>query len=123
MPLIGPIVETTIQFLRAMQQIMVTGSISTSMPILCGKSQGRVVMLHGGASARELDAERMSCATKSLLEFAEPCLSRLIQGDAVYAVTSALQDLEDDPQFNAGLGAAIQNDGIVRVTASVMDGA
>jgi L-asparaginase len=37
-------------------------------------------------------------------------------------LTDVLVKLEDDPQFNAGLGSALQSDGQTRLTAAVMDG-
>jgi len=43
-------------------------------------------------------------------------------GSAVDAVVAAVRVLEDDPEFNAGTGAALTRDGAVETDASVMDG-
>jgi beta-aspartyl-peptidase (threonine type) len=42
---------------------------------------------------------------------------------ALDAVVAAVRKLEDDPEFGAGLGAALTRDGTVETCASVMDGA
>lgn len=43
-------------------------------------------------------------------------------GSALDAVTAAVQVLEDDPLFNAGLGAALARDGTAQLDAAIMDG-
>ena len=44
-------------------------------------------------------------------------------GSALDAVEAAVRALEDDPQFNAGLGACLNVDGEVELDAAIMDGA
>jgi beta-aspartyl-peptidase (threonine type) len=44
-------------------------------------------------------------------------------GASLDAVQAAVQDLEDNPLFNAGVGAALNSDGEIRLDASIMDGA
>jgi beta-aspartyl-peptidase (threonine type) len=44
-------------------------------------------------------------------------------GAALDAVQAAVRALEDDPEFNAGVGAALTRDGTVEVDAAIMDGA
>jgi beta-aspartyl-peptidase (threonine type) len=44
-------------------------------------------------------------------------------GSALDAVVAAVRVLEDDPEFNAGLGSALTRDGTVETDASVMCGA
>ena len=44
-------------------------------------------------------------------------------GSAVDAVEAAVRVLEDDPNFNAGRGAALTYDGIAELDAAIMDGA
>jgi beta-aspartyl-peptidase (threonine type) len=43
-------------------------------------------------------------------------------GSALDAVEAATRLLEDDPQFNAGTGAVLNDDGEVELDASIMDG-
>ncbi len=43
-------------------------------------------------------------------------------GSAVTAVVRAVELLEDDPLYDAGLGSKIQSDGKIRMSASLMDG-
>jgi beta-aspartyl-peptidase (threonine type) len=44
-------------------------------------------------------------------------------GSALDAVQRAVEVLEDDPRFNAGTGACLDEDGLVFLDASIMDGA
>ena len=60
----------------------------------------------------------------------EPARRQQVLGDAAEAgvdaetpaaaVETAVRDLETDPRFNAGVGGAVQSDGVVRTDASVM---
>jgi beta-aspartyl-peptidase (threonine type) len=43
-------------------------------------------------------------------------------GDALDAVVAAVESLEDDPLFNAGVGSCLTSAGTVEMDASVMDG-
>ncbi len=43
-------------------------------------------------------------------------------GSALEAVVAAVQALEQDPEFNAGVGSALTRDGTVEMDASVMNG-
>lgn len=80
------------------------------------------IMVHGGAG--QIAAHRHAvclagCRSAAALGW------RLLQrgGSALDAVTAAVQALEDDPEFNAGVGAALRADGRVQLDASIMDGA
>jgi L-asparaginase len=53
---------------------------------------------------------------------ADACFGEFSVHSLCEVVVFGLRALESDPQFNAGLGAAIQSDGEIRVSASVMDG-
>jgi beta-aspartyl-peptidase (threonine type) len=79
------------------------------------------VLVHGGAGARatELAAEHAhGCRAAS-----EAAFSILRGGgSALDAVEHAVRVLEDDERFNAGLGAALTEDGTVELDASIMDG-
>jgi L-asparaginase len=92
------------------------------MEFFTGKSTGNLLILHGGAPAREPQAGKPASSEDALLRYSESCLAQLGTCDLCDVVVSALRALEDDPQFNAGLGGAIQSDRQVRVSAALMDG-
>lgn len=80
--------------------------------------------LHGGAGGRieELSAERRE-SFESGLRRAHGA-GRVVLADggtALDAVCAAVEQLEDDPLFNAGRGAALAADGTVEHDAAVMD--
>lgn len=81
----------------------------------------RVIVVHGGAGAA--DAEREARRRAGCLEAARRGWAILRQGgDAVEAVVEAVTALEDDPEFNAGLGAVLTRDGQIQLDAAVMRG-
>jgi L-asparaginase len=70
-----------------------------------------------------MNEERHRAHVESLqriLEQTYPLLTR--GGSAVTAVVRAVELLENDPLYNAGLGSKIQSDGKIRMSASLMDG-
>jgi L-asparaginase len=82
-----------------------------------------LLLIHGGAGAKAMDGERHRACVESLeriLEQTWPLLAR--GGSAVTAVVRAVELLENDPLYNAGLGSKIQSDGKIRMSASLMDG-
>jgi L-asparaginase len=82
-----------------------------------------LLLIHGGAGAKAVNAERHRACVESLtriLEVTWPLLAR--GGSAVAAVVRAVELLENDPLYNAGLGSKIQSDGRIRMSASLMDG-
>jgi L-asparaginase len=82
-----------------------------------------ILLVHGGAGAKAMDEERHRACVESLeriLEQTYPLLAR--GGSAVTAVVQAVELLENDPLYNAGLGSKIQSDGKIRMSASLMDG-
>ena len=82
-----------------------------------------LLLVHGGAGAKAMSEERHRAYVESLkriLEQAYPVLAR--GGSAVTAVVRAVELLENDPLYNAGLGSKIQSDGKIRMSASLMDG-
>ncbi len=80
------------------------------------------LMVHGGAGAAvdlAIDAARQDgCARAYEIGW------RVIAagGTAIDAVVAAVVTLEDDPQFNAGVGSALTATGRVEMDASIMDG-
>jgi L-asparaginase len=82
-----------------------------------------LLLVHGGAGGKALNGERRRAYVESLtriLEQAWPLLAR--GGSALAAVVRAVELLENDPLYNAGLGSKIQSDGRIRMSASLMDG-
>lgn len=80
-----------------------------------------VVLVHGGAGAVPMASRAYHAAA---------CLRAARAGDAVLraggraldAVCAAVMVLEDDPHFNAGTGACLDESGALSLDAGVMDG-
>lgn len=80
-----------------------------------------VVLVHGGAGdvpegARAAHAEGCRLAALAGLAVLRET------GSALEAVGRAVQVLEDDPRFNAGTGACLDEDGALSFDASIMEG-
>src|SRR5580692_4735838 len=79
------------------------------------------VLVHGGAG----DVE-----TSALPDHVEGCraaangASRILAegGSALDAAQRAVEVLEDDPRFNAGVGACLNEEGALELDASIMEG-
>jgi beta-aspartyl-peptidase (threonine type) len=79
------------------------------------------VLVHGGAGKSDvatLAQRRAGCERAADLAW------RLLErgGEAIDAVVAAVECLEDDPHFNAGVGSCLTRAGTVEMDASVMDG-
>ena len=80
-----------------------------------------ILLLHGGAG-RARDVERRLAIARALREIADAAWPTLETAGSRAAVVHAVQLLEDNPLFNAGLGSKVQADGEARLSASLMDG-
>ena len=80
------------------------------------------LLVHGGAGtvAPERHA-RVRAGVRAAAEVGHAVLAA--GGSALDAVVAAVRVLEDDPEYNAGTGAALTRDGLVQTDAAVMDGA
>src|SRR5215207_2948211 len=81
------------------------------------------IVVHGGAGGLARDPERlerMRAGAAAAVEAGHAVLAA--GGPAVDAVEAAVVVLEDDPEFNAGRGAALTEYGRVELDASMMDG-
>ena len=84
------------------------------------------IAIHGGAGvpeAAKMSAEREASYRAGLaaaLDAAYAVLER--GGSSLDAVTVAVRMMEDDPQFNAGRGAVLNQDGDAELDAAIMDG-
>ena len=81
------------------------------------------IVVHGGAGGLPSDADRrgrMRSGAAAAVEAGHAVLAG--GGTAIDAVEAAVVVLEDDPEFNAGRGAALTEYGRVELDASMMDG-
>lgn len=88
--------------------------------------EGPSLALHGGAGVRveELSPEARAGYEEGLRAAYQAGWAVLAAGgDALDAVCRCVEVLEDDPQFNAGRGAALTVSGQAELDASVMTGA
>jgi beta-aspartyl-peptidase (threonine type) len=80
-----------------------------------------VILVHGGAG--DIDGERIPAHAAGCLAAAEVGAGVLRKGgSALDAVEAAVCALEDDPKFNAGTGACLNEEGDVELDASIMEG-
>ena len=80
------------------------------------------IVVHGGAGT--VETERVPAALAGCRAAAARGLEVLARGgSALDAVQVAVRALEDDPNYNAGIGAALSRDGTVELDAIIMDGA
>lgn len=81
-----------------------------------------IILVHGGAGGVAADDDAAE-AIAGCRRAAEAAYAVLAQGGAALdAVETAARALEDDPQFNAGRGSCLNEDGEVEMDASLMDG-
>lgn len=78
-----------------------------------------LVLVHGGAGL--FDGERVELCIAGCERAAAHGLASIDQG-ALEAVVRAVKVMEEDPNFNAGLGATLTRDGSVELDAAVMTG-
>jgi L-asparaginase len=99
------------------------------MQKLSGRCNGDFLILHGGAGVVDPKGPKLIAATQKLVEICQNLSQKYAKkADVTDAdlcaelATLALQQLEDDSLFNAGLGACLQEDGVVRLSAGLMNG-
>ncbi len=90
------------------------------MNFLYIQNQRPCLILHGGAGPMDPSSAGMAKASQALKKAAHDSLKSGARDIAL--VVRSLEHLEDNPQFNAGYGSALQADGKPRLTAAVMDG-
>jgi beta-aspartyl-peptidase (threonine type) len=80
------------------------------------------IVVHGGAGRVPAERhDRLRAGVRAAAAAGDAILAA--GGSAIDAVVAAVRVLEDDPEFNAGTGAALTRDGTVETDACVMDGA
>jgi L-asparaginase len=88
-----------------------------------GYSSGLLIILHGGAGPQDPSIEGLHKANNALIRIATKVKKRLLAGiDGLEVAADCIKQMENDPQFNAGIGSALQSDGLPRLAASIMDG-
>ena len=80
------------------------------------------IVVHGGAGAAESEHDAARAAAVDAATAAGWAVLAA-GGSSIDAVIAAVTRLEDDPLFNAGLGAVLTEEGTVELDASLMSGA
>ena len=80
------------------------------------------LIIQGGAGRAWRNLAACGQIRKKISRILNLAYKKLLETDALEAVTYAVRFLEDDPNFNAGTGSQLQADGRARLSASVMDG-
>ncbi len=95
-----------------------TGTLAAEPPI--------AFVIHGGAGVMErakMTPEREASFRAGLAAAVDAGYAVLERGgSSLDAVTAAVRMMEDDPQFNAGRGAALNHDGDAELDSAIMDG-
>jgi len=76
------------------------------------------VLFHGGLGDQLADRPEILSSLSRISKHVQ----KFLQKDALDLALTAVQELESDPVFNAGLGARLQSDGQIRLSSAVMDG-
>jgi len=80
------------------------------------------IIVHGGCGDTSPERhERLRAGVRAAVGAGDAILAR--GGSALDAVVAAVRVLEDDPEFNAGIGSVLTRDATVETDAAVMDGA
>lgn len=81
------------------------------------------IIIHGGFFSESDQSHEMKLTKQaSMKKIAKKAFDYLQNHSALETVVYAVTLLEDDPLYNAGIGSQIQSDGIIRMSASLMDG-
>ncbi|WP_262147966.1 isoaspartyl peptidase/L-asparaginase [Chryseobacterium foetidum] len=81
------------------------------------------IIIHGGFFSESDQSNEVKVAKQnSLKSIAEKAYQHLKTNSAVDTAAYAVSLLEDDELYNAGIGSQIQSDGIIRMSAALMDG-
>ncbi len=81
------------------------------------------LLIHGGFFSEFSQSTETKLAKQAAMErIAKKSFEYLKNHSALETVVFAVEQLENDPLFNAGIGSQIQSDGVIRMSASLMDG-
>lgn len=81
------------------------------------------IIIHGGFFSESSQSHDVKLAKQnSLKAIAQKAFKFLKDNSAFDTVAYAVSLLEDDELFNAGIGSQIQSDGVIRMSAAIMNG-
>jgi L-asparaginase len=81
------------------------------------------VIIHGGFFSESDQSHEVKVAKQnSLKNIAQKAFEYLQNNPAFDTVAYAVSLLENDELYNAGIGSQIQSDGVIRMSAAIMDG-
>ena len=81
------------------------------------------LIIHGGFFSESDQSNEIKIAKQnSLKEIAQKSFEFLKNNSAFDTVAYAVSLLEDDELYNAGIGSQIQSDGVIRMSAAIMNG-
>ncbi len=81
------------------------------------------LIIHGGFFSESSQSDEVKNAKQNALErISKSSYDYLQNHTAEQTVVFAIEQLENDPLFNAGIGSQIQSDGKIRMSASLMNG-
>ncbi len=81
------------------------------------------IIIHGGFFSESDQSHEVKTAKQnSLKHITEKAFEYLRTHSAFDTAAYAVSLLEDDPLYNAGIGSQIQSDGVIRMSAAIMDG-
>lgn len=81
------------------------------------------IIIHGGFFSESDQSHEVKTAKQnSLKNIAQKAFEYLQSHSSFDTVAYAVSLLEDDELFNAGIGSQIQSDGVIRMSAAIMDG-
>ncbi|RKT02020.1 isoaspartyl peptidase/L-asparaginase [Chryseobacterium defluvii] len=81
------------------------------------------IIIHGGFFSESDQSHEVKTAKQnSLKKIARQAFEYLQSNSALDTVAYAVSLLEDDELYNAGIGSQIQSDGIIRMSAAIMNG-
>lgn len=82
------------------------------------------IIIHGGFFSESDQSHEVKTAKQnSLKNIAQKAFDYLKTNSAFDTAAYAVSLLEDDELYNAGIGSQIQSDGVIRMSAAIMDGA
>ncbi|WP_185204702.1 isoaspartyl peptidase/L-asparaginase [Chryseobacterium sp. C3] len=81
------------------------------------------IIIHGGFFSESDQSHEVKTAKQnSLKSIAQKAFNYLKSNSAFDTAAYAVSLLEDDELYNAGIGSQIQSDGVIRMSAAIMDG-
>lgn len=81
------------------------------------------IIIHGGVAREHNNPETKPAKKVSIKQIVLQSYEYLKSHNAVQSAVYAISLLEDDEFYDAGIGSELQRDGVIRMTAALMDGA